>query len=25
MDLCLDKKKLEAMPVNDFMEMFVIN
>jgi len=25
MALCLDKKKLESMPVNDFMEMFVIN
>jgi 2-methylcitrate dehydratase len=23
--LCLDKKKLEATPVNEFMEMFVIN
>jgi hypothetical protein len=25
MALCMDTKKLEAMPVNDFMEMFVIN
>ena len=25
MALCLDKKKLEATPANDFMEMFVIN
>jgi len=25
MGLCLDKKKLEALPVNEFMEMFVIN
>jgi len=25
MGLCLDKKILEAMPVNEFMEMFVIN
>jgi len=25
MALCLDKKKLETMPVNEFMDMFVIN
>ncbi len=25
MALCLDKAKLEAMPVNEFMEMFIIN
>ena len=25
MVLCLDKAKLEAMPVNEFMEMFIIN
>ena len=25
MALCMDKKKLEATPVNEFMEMFVIN
>jgi 2-methylcitrate dehydratase len=25
MALCLDKKKLEATPVNEFMEMLVIN
>jgi 2-methylcitrate dehydratase len=25
MTLCLDKEKLEAMPVNEFMEMFIIN
>jgi 2-methylcitrate dehydratase len=25
MALCLDKTKLEAMPVNEFMEMFIIN
>ena len=25
MSLCMDKKKLEAMPVNEFMEMLIIN
>jgi len=25
MALCLDKQKLEAMPVNEFMEMLIIN